>query len=180
MMTVKELLKVIGIKKPTIKLMTHPKLIQVLNCCNEQDITVYEHDFVINEDAFIVFLDNIHSIETLFELLKNVSFLLSINYNPKEIAIFYNLYDSKKLQYNEDSEILIDDEYLMYATKEWTENTFIKQDKVLYISDKRMILKPNLKKIDEDDYVESYLLNLIALKKAKELGLLKEAIKKLQ
>ena len=178
-MTMNELLNAVGIKKPSLRIKKHPKMLQVLKYCNDHDIDIYENGMDINEDAFLVLLENIHSIETLAEILKNSAVLLSIDFNPKEIALFYNLYDPEVLQYNTESEILIDKEYLKYATKEWTEKYFLAQPKVLHVSKNRMMLRNNPRDCYDEDYLETSLLNLVALKKAKDLGLLKEAIKKI-
>lgn len=172
-MTTKELLETFGIKNPSLKLIKHPKVLQILAYCNQFDVTLYEHDFEIQEDVFLIFLDNINEIATLLKLLKRTDILLNLNFNPQEIARFYNLYDSEKLQYSEYTKILIDDEYLKYATKEWTEMKLLKENKVLSITNKE------IKLIDNKEEVDSFLLNLISLQKAHDLGLLFEAISKL-
>lgn len=177
-MTMKEMLETFGIKNPTSKSINHPKMRQLLNYCNKNDIDIFEHDFLINEDAFLTLVQNIHSFETLMLIVKKASVLLNIDYNPKEMAIFYNYYDPQILQYNLDNEILIDEEYLKYASKEWTEHNFINQRKILVWENDRLILKEN--PYHDEEYIASFDLNVQALKKAKEHNLLKEAIVTLQ
>ena len=173
-----ELLNMIGIDDKS-KLKKHPKMKLFLNYIIENNCDVYEHGFYIKADCFQVLLENIHSFDVLLEILKKSADLLSINFNPKEMADFYNLYDPRIIQFSKDALILIDEEYLKYTTIKWTVEKFLKIDKVLYVSKERIILKDNPNKDDEYKYVESYLLNFVALKKAKELNLLKEAIERL-
>ncbi len=179
MLTMNDLLDAFGIIHPTQKLKKHPKMQQILNFCNDNGIDVYEHEKEIQEDAFCILLDEIHSVETLLKIINNTGVFLSLNYYPREIAIFYNLYNPDILQYSEYTEILIDPEYLKYATKEWTEHQFLQQTKVLKVSGQRLSLRENPSGSSEEDFVESYLFNLEALKEAKEKNLLKEAIEKI-
>ena len=173
-MTKEELLNALGIKHPTASLLNHPKVLELLNYCNINDATIYERDLEIKEDAFKILIENIHSFETLLTILHNTGVILSLEYYPKEIATFYNLYNSKKLQYSEDVNILIDEEYLKYASKEWTEDVFINEERLLCIDNQSFTLKEP-KSLDD---APIYLLNLAALKEAQERGLLKEAIAK--
>ena len=172
-----ELIKALGIKNPTDKIRKHPKMLQLLEYTKLHDI--YEHDFDIQEDAFITLLENINSLDVLLNILKKSYILLGINYSALEYAKFFNIYNPEVLDYyDSESAILVDEEYLKYASVEWTEEILKNQEKVLVINDKTLTLKDNE---DEEsvDYIESFLLNLVALKKAKDLGLLKDAIKKL-
>ncbi len=178
-MTMKELIKILGIKTQNSQLQKHPKMIAFLNYINEKDLDIYEHGFTIKEESFQILLENSNSFNTLLKILKQSCVLLNLDFQPKEIARFYNLYNPQILQYSINSKILIDPEYLKYATKEWTEEKFVNHQKVLYVSPKRIILKDNPHKPDEEDYIDNYLLNLTALQKAKDLNLLKEAILKL-
>ncbi len=176
-MTITELIKILGIKNPTLKIKNHLKMLQLLDFCNSHDI--YEHGFEIKEENFLTLLENINSLEILLEILKNPAVLLNIDFVPKEMACFYNIYNPEILQYSPEAEILIDEEYLKYATKEWTENVLKNQTKILEVSNNKLILKENPYGEDDEEYLESYLLNLVTLKKCKELNLLKEAIEKL-
>ncbi len=171
-----ELIKALGIKNPTKKIKEHPKMLQLLEYTKLHDI--YEHDFDIQEDAFITLLENINSLDVLLNILKKSYILLGINYHALEYANFFNLYDPGVLDYSLDAAILVDEEYLKYASVEWTQGILKKQEKVLEINDKTLTLKDN-EDDDSEDYIESFLLNLVSLKKAKDLGLLKDAIKKL-
>ena len=173
-MTKEELLNTLGIKHPTDSLLNHPKVLELLNYCNINDATIYEGNFEIKEEAFKILLENIHSFETLLVILHNTGVLLSLEYHPKEIALFYNLYDSEKLQYSEYADILISDEYLKYASKEWTEDVFLHEERVLYFDNQSFMLQEP----SPNDEAPIYLLNLTALKKAQDRGLLKEAIAK--
>lgn len=174
-MTMIEFLTFLGIENPTEKSMLHPKMKQFLDYCNKMDSDLYEHSFSIQEDAFLTLLETIHSMEKLLSLLKMSHVLLNINYSPKEIATYYNLYSIDFLPYSEDTKILMDEEYLKYATVEWTEKEFLAKQKVLVVLDDHLSFKiPHPE--NEEEEVESYLLNLVALKEAKEKNLLKEAI----
>lgn len=173
-MTKEELLNAFGIKQPTDSLLNHPKVLELLNYCNINDATIYEGALEIKEEAFKVLLENIHSFETLLVIMHNTGVVLSLEYHPKEIATFYNLYNPKKLQYSEDANILITDEYLKYASKEWTEDIFFNEERVLHINNQNFILK---EKSAFDD-TPTYLLNLKALEEAQDMGLLKEALAK--
>ena len=175
-MDIDELIKILGIKNPTKKIKEHPKMLQLLEYTKSHDI--YEHDFIIQEDAFITLLENINSLDVLLNILKKSYILLGINYHALEYAKFFNLYNPEILDYSLDANILFDEEYLKYASIEWTEEILKNQEKVLEINNKTLTLKDNG---DEEsvDYLESFLLNLIALKEAKNLGLLKDAIRKL-
>ena len=178
-MTINDLIKIFGIKDPTDKIKKHPKVIQILDYCNNHDVILYRHHFYTLEKNFIILIENLNSIETLLKMLKKSVILLNIDFDAYEMAKFYNIYDPNILSYNEDTEILMDEEYLKYTTKEWTENVFFNQKKILTISKNRIYLRRNTISEDSENYIESYLLNLVKLKEAKELGLLKEAIIKL-
>lgn len=173
-MTKEELLNALGIKHPTDSLLNHPKVLELLNYCNTNDATIYEGYMEIKEEPFKVLIENIHSFETLLVILHNTGVILSLEYHPKEIATFYNLYDSNKLQYSEEANILTTDEYLKYASKEWTEDVFFKEERVLYINNQSFTLQAS----KSDDEAPAYLLNLVSLQKAQDMGLLKEALAK--
>ena len=176
-MTVEELLEILGIQKNQHLLINHPKMLQLLAYCTQEDVSVYEHSFEIKGEAFLVLLEEIHSLQVLVEILKKSSVLLNLNDTPYEIAKFYNLYYPHFLEYSVDSAILIDDEYLKYATKEWTENQFLQFQKILKIEDGKVFLQEHSSQQEED--IECYLYNLVALKQAKEAHLLKEALQKM-
>lgn len=178
MITMKDLIKAFGIKNPTEKVRKHPKMKQILAYCNEKEVDIYEHFEDINEDAFCILLDHIHSIETFLQIINHTGVFLSINFHPKEIACFYNLY-RPEIPYSEYANILLDPEYLTYASKEWTENLIFHQQKVLSISNQKLSVRKNPHDPEDEDYIDSYLLNLISLNEAKNLHLLKEAIEKL-
>ena len=176
-MTINELIKGLNIKNPTSKIKNHPKMFQLLDFCNSHDI--YRSHIYIGEEGFLTLLENINSLETLLIILRNPGVLMDIDYYPEELACFYNIYNPEILQYGPEARILIDEEYLKYATKEWTENVLKNQTKVLEVSNNKLTLKENYYDEDDENSLESYLLNLVALKKCKELNLLKEAIEKL-
>ena len=117
-LNINEFLKLLGVKNPTNKIKKHPKVLQILNYCNQNDKDLYEHNFSIKEESLIILIENIHSTETLLQILTNVSVLLNLDEYPLQLATFYNLYNPQILTYSEYSDILIDEEYLKYATKE--------------------------------------------------------------
>ncbi len=177
-MNMNELLNTININDKKI-LKNHPKMILFLKYINENNCDIYEHDFAINAKAFQILLETINSFSTLLEILKKSADLLSINFNPKQMANFYNLYNPNIIQYSKDAEILMDQEYLKYTSIKWTEEKFLNLNKVLYITNNRIILKNNPHNPNDYKYIESYLLNLVSLKKAKDLNLMKQALIKL-
>ncbi len=170
-----ELLNILGIKKNRDVLKGNLKMQQFYNYIKETDADVYEHGFDIDGKAFLLLLTYINSFKTLLGILKRSNDLLGINYNPKQMALFYNLYDYNLLSYNEDNEFLIDEEYLSYASVWWTENKLLKEEKLLYICSDKLMLRSSKAYGD----VPSYLVNIRTLKMAKEKNLLKEAIMKI-
>ena len=206
-----ELIKVLGIKNPTDKIRKHPKMLQLLQYVKSHDIYLYVSDendiftengeeddveydnymFKINEDAFITLLENINSFEVLIKMLRREYLLVCINYNALEDAKFFNIYDPDVVIRSLEADILVDEEYLKYASVEWTVEVLMKHPKVLQIKGKKLTLKDNVMPeynsvYWDTDHNEDYIinkfrfeLNLRALNKAKKLGLLKEAIKML-
>ena len=215
-MDIEKLIKILEIKNPTDKIREHPKMLQLLQYIKLHDIysnvpdeniiftengeeddveyPVFDYDnfmYKINEDAFITLLENINSFEVLIKMLRREYLLVCINYNALEDAKFFNIYDPDVVIRSLEADILVDEEYLKYASVEWTVEVLMKHPKVLQIKGKKLTLKDNVMPeynsvYWDTDHNEDYIinkfrfeLNLRALNKAKKLGLLKEAIKML-
>lgn len=179
-MTIERMIEIIGIKKPTKKLLENKKMYQlykyyILN----DDVDIYDCGVELDEKAFLYLLNNMHSVRNIACILSNVPDMLNINYNTRELSSFYNLYDPEVVEYSTSANILIDEEYLKYASKEWTEDTLLNQEKVLHVGEKKMVLRENAHKPYEDEYIPSFTQNLEALKKAKDSGRLEKAIERL-
>lgn len=177
----KDFIKALNIKLTTKEIYKDTKVKQLIKYINDNNIDIYENGLYINEQAFLELLHNIHSLDTFIKILYSNANLLNINYHVKEMIMLYNMYDPKKVGYMpyEEFSILLDKEYLKYASKEWTEDYFINYPRILHVYKDRVISKCNNKYEDEVDYIRPLFLNLEALKKAKENGLLKEAINKI-
>lgn len=176
--TVKEFIDATKIKLTTKEIYKNTKVKQLIDYINENDIDICENDISINEDAFLELLESVHSLDSVLKILSRTSDLLSINYRAKQIADFYNLYDTDKfegLSY-EQAKILLDEEYLKYASKEWTESHFLGYPRIIHVSAKRVISRANTKSEDDEDYIEPIYINLRALEKAKQQNLLKEVV----
>lgn len=177
--TLRDFIEATKIKLTTKEIYQSTKVKQLIDYINEYNIDIYESDISINEEAFLELLENVHSLDVVIKILSKTSDLLSINYRSKQIATFYNLYDVDKfedLSY-EEAKILLDEEYLKYASKEWTESKLLSYPRVLHISsNSRIISRKNSKSEDDEDYIEPIYINLKALEKAKQNKLLKEAV----
>jgi len=179
--TLKEFIEATKIKLTTKEIYKNTKVKQLIDYINEYDIDIYESDVSINEEAFLELLDNVHSLDVVLKILSRTADLLSINYRAKQIADFYNLYDADKfegLSY-EEAKILLDEEYLKYASKEWTESHLLSYPRIIHVSTKRIVSKANTKSEDDEDYIEPIYINLRALEKAKQNKLLKEAVSRI-
>lgn len=177
----KEFIDVTNIKLTTKEIYEDTKVKQLITYINDNDIDIYENNLYINEDAFLELLHNIHSLDVFLRIIYSSVNILSIEYHGKEMAMLYNMYDPKKIGYMSYDEfnILLDEEYLKYASKEWTEDYLINYPRILYVYKDKVVSRRNTKYEDEKDYIRPLYLNLKALRKAKENGLLKEAIKKI-
>lgn len=177
----KDFIKALNIKLTTKEIYKDTKVKQLIKYINDNNIDIYENDLYINEEVFLELLHNIHSLDTFVRILYSNASLLNINYHVKEMIMLYNMYDPRKIGYMSYDEfsILIDKEYLKYASKEWTEDYFINYPRILHVYKDRVVSKCNTRYEDEVDYVRPLFLNLDALKKAKENGLLKEVINKI-
>lgn len=179
--TLKEFINATKIKLTTKEIYKNTKVKQLIAYINEHDIDIYESDISINEGAFLELLENVHSLDTVLKILSSTADLLSINYKAKQIADFYNLYDADKfegLSY-EEAKILLDEEYLKYASKEWTESKLLSYPRIIHVSSKRIISRANSKSEDDEDFVEPIYINLRALEEAKQNKMLKEAVSRI-
>ena len=177
----KEFINATKIKLTTKEIFKDTKAEQLIKYINDNDIDIYENDLYIKEESFLDLLHSIYSLDVFLKILDNTSNILSIDYHSKEMAMLYNMYDPQKIEYMpyDEFSILLDNEYLKYASKEWTENYLINYPRILYVYKDKIISRKNTKYEDEVDYVHPLYLNLEALKKAKEYHLLKEAINKI-
>lgn len=180
-MTIKEFIEATKIKVSTKEIYQSTKVKQLMDYINEHDIEIYENDIAIKEEAFLELLENIHSLDVFLKILSRTADVLSINYHPRELAMFYNMYDPDKfdgISY-EEAKILLDEEYLKYASKEWTESKLLSYPRTLHVSSSRIISRKNNKSEYDEDYIEPIYINLRALNDAKDRKLLKEAVSRI-
>lgn len=171
MVIMKGFLKKLNVQ-PTEEILKNPKMKQIVDYVEANDIEIYESEEVINSNAFNVLLTNINSIEALAHILNKSSIVGCINYHAETLAKFYNLYDYTKVEWlGERTRILVDAEYLKYATKEWTEDILFKSNKIIHIGKERLIFKENM---DED--LNPIEHNIRVLQEAKERGILSSVI----
>lgn len=179
--SLKDFIQATSIKLTTKEIFKDTKANQLIQYINDNNIDIYENDLNINEKSFLELLHSVHSLDTFLKILNNIANILSIDYHYQEMAMLYNMYDPQKIgymPYNEFS-ILLDNEYLKYASKEWTENYLINYPRILHVYKDKIISRKSNKYEDDVDYIHPLYLNLEALKIAKENNLLKEAIEKI-
>lgn len=177
-MEVKQFLNAIGVE-PTKELLNNPKIKQLVEfiAANRYDTLYSEGE--ISPIAFEYLVNNSNSLENVSCILCDpvLSFILSSEY--EELVKFYNTYDYKKTSwFGHKTMILVDDEYLAYATKEWTQDVLFKSNKIIKLRKDRVIFENNPYEKDDYNYIDPIEINLITLLKAKQEGRLKEVITK--
>lgn len=177
-METKEFLSIIGII-PTKELLDNSKLKQIINYINENDIVIFDTGIYIKKEAFEILLNDVNSVETIIKILSTDADVMCLNRDAKNITKFYNLYNFKFVEWlGKNTEILIDEEYLKYATKEWTENVLFNSNKIIHIGKERVTIRENPHKKDTSNYIAPIELNIESLIQAKQKGILKEVLQK--
>lgn len=174
---------VFGLKKCTKEMENDEKLKQLIEYISKNKLDYKSiGDNNISPKSFMSFLHNINSVERAVIALKKFPDNLSIDFAPESVAKFFNIYDPKEFSYPGSfaAELLTDDEYLRYATPEWTNSHILNYsyNKVLSIDDNNVIsVNDNyLTQENEEVYESSMDINIDQLVIAKERGILKEAI----
>lgn len=169
-------LKNIGVKA-TDEIQNNPKIKQIINYINNNDINYRAMAKYINEEKFLYFIENMKSINNIIEVLNNDSYLLNFNYDYKNLVKFFNIYNSKKINMIAGAIILTDKEYLKYATVEWTQDVFSKSELIIKLCGDKIKSEKNTHKLGDIEYVSAFELNLRTLAKAKKEGRLEEVIR---
>lgn len=172
-MNIRGLLRKLNVE-PAEEILKNPKMKQIVEFINKNDVIIYESDEVVNAKAFNTFLENINSIEAIINILNKPSIVSAINYYPEILAEFYNLYDFKKVTwYGKKSRILIDSQYLKVASKEWTEDVLFQSRKNIYLNNGKVTLRE-----EKSEDVIPIEHNISVLARAKDEGVLFEVITK--
>ena len=170
-----EFLQNIGVKL-TKKIQSNPKLTQIVNYIKNNNIICLANSNYINEEKFLYFITNMKSINSIIEVLNNDVYLLNFNYNYKELVKFFNIYNPKKIDMIGGSMILTDNEYLKYASIEWTQDIFSKSELIIKLCENKVELEENPYKTGDIEYISAFEQNLRTLAKAKRQGKLEKVI----
>ena len=178
--TIEEALKLIHVKPDMVK--DHPKVKAFIQYVKDNDLYLGETNVGMNSDDFIRLVEGIQSFTTLSKILAKPRDFLSVSSQCDNMIKWYNIYNPEKLDcifHKEEASILIDKEYFKYASVEWTEDIFQHIEKVLVFNGDKYELQDNPLKEDDNEYIDSYSLNVSTLYYAKKNGTLKEAIETL-
>lgn len=170
-------LKNIGVKA-TDEIQNNPKIKQIINYINNNDINYRAVAKYTNEEKFLYFIENMKSINSIIEVLNNDSYLLNFNYEYKELVKFFNIYNPKRISMISGAKILTDNEYLKYAGIEWTQNVFSKSELIIKINKDKIQFEQNPYYPEDIRYISAFEQNLRTLSDAKKKGILKEVIKR--
>ena len=165
----------IGVKNIK-ELQNNPKINQIINYIENNDINYLINSNYINEEKFLYFITNMKSANNIIEILNNDAYLLNFNYDYKELVKFLNIYNPKSINMIAGSMILTDKEYLKYATIEWTQDIFSKSELIIKLYKDKVEFKENPLKPKDIEYISAFEQNLRVLAIAKEQKSLKEVI----
>lgn len=176
-MEVKEFLNEIGIDA-TKELLENPKMKQLVDFIENNNISYFYFDEYINPKKFEYFIENMNSLENIIEVLCNSTYISTFNYNYDKYVELFNIYNSKKFSMYGGNKalIFIDKEYLKYASVEWTQNVLFKSNKIIRLKKDRVVIEKNKIDKENEDYIAPIELNIQSLSKAKEQERLKEVI----
>lgn len=138
---------------------------------------------ILSKEAFIKFIENINSLKIAVKVIGEYPNLTAIEFNPELVAKFFNIYDVSIYPGSFVAELLVYEEYLKYASVEWTKEHILNfsYDKVLELEGNDIKVKENiLTDENEDDYMPGMYENVEALKLALKNNILKEAIESLE
>lgn len=176
-MEVKEFLDEVGIEV-TKELLENPKMKQLVDFIERNNISYICFDEYINPKKFEYFIENMNSLENIIEVLCNSAYISTFNYNYDKYVELFNIYDSKKVSMYGGNKalIFIDEEYLKYASVEWTQDILFKSNKIINLKKDRVVVETNKLEREDKNYIAPIELNIQTLLKAKEQGRLKEVI----
>lgn len=172
-----DFLRNIGVKT-TKEIKDNAKVKQINNYIEKNDIAYSTSSTYINEDKFLYFILNMKSIPNIIEVLNNESYLLNFNYEYKELVKFFNIYNPKRISMISGARILTDEEYLKYASIEWTQNVFSKSELIIKLHKDKVQFEQNPYSQKDVRYISAFEQNLRTLVEAKKLGILKDVIKR--
>lgn len=164
--------------KATKEIKDNAKVKQINNYIEKNDIAHSTSSTYINEDKFLYFILNMKSIPNIIEVLNNESYLLNFNYEYKDLAKFFNIYNPKRISMISGARILTDEEYLKYASIEWTQNVFSKSELIIKLHKDKVQFEQNPYSQKDVRYISAFEQNLRTLVEAKKLGILKDVIKR--
>lgn len=156
------------------------QLVEYINKNNIEYSDVGED--IISKDAFIKFIENINSLEVAVKVISKYPNLAGIDSTPELAAKFFNIYDIDIYPGSFVAELIIDKEYLKYASVEWTKTHILNYsfERVLEICNGNISVKDNiLTEENELDFIPGIHQNVEALKIAKKNNILKRAIERL-
>ena len=172
-----EFLQNIGVKA-TKEIQSNPKIKQIINYIENSDIKYLANFNYINEEKFLYFIINMKSANSIIEVLNNDAYLFNFNYDYKELVKFFNIYNPKKIDMIAGSMILTDNEYLKYATIEWTQDVFSKSELIIKLYKDRVEFEENPYNPEDIKYISAFEQNLRILVEAKKQGKLEEVIRR--
>lgn len=164
--------------KATKEIQSNPKIKQIINYIKNNDIKYLANFNYINEEKFLYFIINMKSADNIIEVLNNEAYLFNFNYDYKNLVKFFNIYNPKKIDMIAGSMILTDNEYLKYATIEWTQDIFSRSELIIKLYKDRVGFEENTCNPGNIEYISAFEQNLRTLVKAKEEGKLEEVIRR--
>ena len=172
-----DFLRNIGVK-PTKEIKNNPKTKQIINYIEKNNIAYLTNSNYINEEKFLYFILNMKSILNIIEVLNTESYIVSFNYEYKDLVKFFNIYNPKRISMISGAKILTDEEYLKYASIEWTQNVFSKSELIIKLHKDKVQFEQNPYSQKDVRYIAAFEQNLRTLVEAKKLGILKDVIKR--
>lgn len=174
-MNSKEFLKDLGVE-PTKELVNHPKIKQLIKYLDDNNTYSVIFEDYIRPETFLYFIDNMNSIKNIAVLLNQSVFSTLFNFEYEKYIKLYNIYDAEIIPLYACTEVLYDEDYLKFASKEWTQDVFVNSKKVIKLYKDRIVIKDYNVSPDSLEYISPFEQNLYALKKAKKEGKLGEVI----
>ena len=168
-MSSREFLKDLGVE-PTNELVNHPKIKQLIKYLDDNNTYCVIFEDYIDPEKFLYFIDNMNSIKNIAVLLNQSAFSTLFNFEYEKYIKLYNIYDAEIIPLYACTEVLYDEDYLKFASKEWTQDVFVNSKKVIKLYKDRIVIKDSL------EYIFPFEQNLYTLKKAKKEGKLGEVI----
>ena len=174
-MSSREFLKDLGVE-PTNELVNHPKIKQLIKYLDDNNTYSVIFEDYIDPEKFLYFIDNMNSIKNIAVLMRQSVFELLFPYDYEKFIKLYNIYDAEIIPLHACTEVLYDEEYLKFASKEWTQEVFVNSKKIVRLYKNRIVIKEYNVSPDSLEYISPFEQNLYTLKKAKKEGKLGEVI----